>query len=431
MKPGGFGVKYLYQMSKFVISGGKSLDGKIIASGSKNSALALIPATLLADGPTTITNLPDIGDVSVMLEIAEKLGCKISRGDGWATIDPTNIESYELPAVLSSKVRASVIFAAPLLCQFGKAVITPPGGDQIGERLLDTHFSMLKEFGIAVAQRDGKFYFDWRKKLTPRVFLEEASVTATEMGLILASKLPGDVTIDDAASEPHIEDLISLLNAMGAKISGSGTNRIQIQGVSKLGGVEHKVIPDYICSGTFAIAAAVTGGRVEIQDCGPGQYDMILNYLGNMGVDAGIKGTSLVVNPSKLTAAKRKFQTRPWPGFPTDLMSPFIVLATQTQGTVLCHDWMYEWRIFFVDDLISMGANIFIADPHRVVVTGKTPLHGERLFCKDIRAGMSVILAALTAQGESEIENIETVERGYEKIEERFKSLGAEITRKN
>jgi UDP-N-acetylglucosamine 1-carboxyvinyltransferase len=418
-------------MSKFVISGGSPLNGKIIASGSKNSALALIPATLVADGATTLTNLPDIRDVSVMLDIAESLGCKVTRGKGFVTIDPAGLKSYELSADLSSKVRASVIFAAPLLSRFGKAVITPPGGDQIGERLLDTHFSMLKEFGVAVTHKDGKFHFDWGEKKTPRVFLEEASVTATEMGLILAAKLLGNVTIDDAAAEPHVEDLISLLNAMGAKITGAGTNRIQIQGVTRLSGVEHKVISDYICSGTFAIAAAITGGKVEIQDCGPRQYDMMLNYLGNMGVDAVLKGTSLIVNPSKLAAAKRKFQTRPWPGFPTDLMSPFIVLATQTEGTVLCHDWMYEWRIFFVDDLISMGANIFIADPHRVVITGKTPLHGEKLFCKDIRAGMSVILAALVAKGESEIENIEMVERGYEKIEERFTSLGAKIARKN
>ncbi len=419
-------------MSKFIISGGKPLSGKIVASGSKNSALALIPAAIIADGPTTITNLPDIRDVSVMLDIVEKLGGKVTRSAGQATIDPSGIKNCELPADLSSKVRASVIFAAPLLSRFGKAVITPPGGDQIGERLLDTHFSMLKEFGVKVETRDGRFYFEWKERKTPRVFLEEASVTATEMALILAAKSSANVTIDDAASEPHIEDLINMLNKMGAKISGAGTNRILVQGVSKLGGVEHKVIPDYIYAGTFAIAAAVTGGSLEIQDCGnPSQYDMILNYLKNMGVDIALKGTSLIVNPSKLIASKRKFQTRPWPGFPTDLMSPFIVLATQTQGTVLCADWMYEWRIFFVDDLISMGANIFIADPHRVIVTGKTDLHGERLFCKDIRAGMSVILAALVAKGESEIENIEMVERGYENIEESFKSLGADITRKN
>ena len=290
---------------------------------------------------------------------------------------------------------------------------------------------MLKEFGVKVTPIDGKFHFEWKDRKNPRVFLEEASVTATEMGLILASRMEGDVTIDDAASEPHVEDLTSMLNEMGAKITGGGTNRIQIRGVSKLTGVTHKVIPDYICSGTFAIAAAVTGGKIEIEDVGPGQYDMLMNYIGSMGVEAEIKGTSLIVNPSKLVAAKRKFQTRPWPGFPTDFMSPFIVLATQTEGTVLCHDWMYEWRIFFVDDLISMGANIFIADPHRVVVTGKSQLHGEHLFCKDIRAGMSVILAALAAKGESEIENIEMVERGYEKIEERFASLGADIARKN
>jgi len=418
-------------MSKFIISGGKTLSGKIKASGSKNSALALIPATLLAKDKVTLTNLPGIRDVSVMLDIVEKLGGSVVRGDGFATIDPSGLKSWELPADLSSKVRASVIFAAPLLSKFGKAVITPPGGDQIGERLLDTHFSMLKEFGVDVESREGKFYFDWKKRKSPRVFLEEASVTATEMGLILASESAGEVVIEDAASEPHVEDLSDLLTRMGAKITGSGTNKLRIQKGTALRGVEHKVISDHICSGTYAIAGAITGGKVEIADCDSRHYDLILAYLKGMGVDAVLKGTNLLVNPSKLAAKRRKFQTRPWPGFPTDLMSPFIVLATQTDGTVLCHDWMYEWRIFFVDDLISMGANIFIADTHRVVVTGKTTLHGENLYCKDIRAGMSVILAALTAEGTSEIDNIEMVERGYEKVEERFKSLGAIISRKN
>lgn len=418
-------------VSKFIITGGKKLEGRIKAAGSKNSALALIPGALLSDSKVTLTNVPVIRDVSVMLDIASKLGAKVEgKGTDTVTIDPSGLSSYELDPALSQKVRASVLFAAPLLARFGKAVITPPGGDQIGERLLDTHFSMLEEFGVEIKSPDGKHRLEWKKKITPRIFLEEASVTASEMGLILSASLDGETKIEDAAAEPHVVDLAKMLGSMGADVSGAGTNSLAIKGRSRLSGTQHRVIPDHIDGGTFAIAAAITGGSVEIDDCPRELYDITLHYLRSMGVDVECEENGrLCVKPSGLKASRRKFQTRPWPGFPTDLMSPFIVLATQSEGTVLCHDWMYEWRVFFVDDLISMGANIFIADPHRVIVTGPTKLHSERLFCKDIRAGVSVILAALAAEGKSEIENAEMVERGYEKIKERFLSLGAGIDR--
>ena len=415
-------------MSKLVISGGKKLEGRVRVAGSKNSALALIPACLLADGPVTLTNVPVIRDVEVMLDIAEKLGVKVvGKGTNTVRIDPSGLKSYKLDCELSQRVRASVIFAAPLLARFGKAVITPPGGDQIGERLLDIHFSMMQEMGVDIKLLDGKYQLSWNKKKGTRLFLEEASVTATEMGLILASSLEKETRIDDAACEPHVVNLARMLTKMGSKVAGAGTNRILISGNSKLRGVEERVIPDHIDGGTFAIAAAICGGKVEIMDCPLDDYRMILSFLKNMGVNAMHRDNNIYITPSKFAPLKKRFKAQPWPGFPTDLMSPFIVLATQTEGTVLCHDWMYEWRVFFVDDLISMGANIFIADPHRVIVTGPTKLHGEKLFCKDIRAGMSVVLAALVADGESEIDNIEVVERGYERIEERFKLLGADI----
>lgn len=416
-------------MSKLVIKGGKKLEGRVKVAGSKNSVLALIPACLLADSPVTLANVPVIRDVGVMLDIAEKLGVKITgKGTNTVTIDPSGLASYKLDPDLSSKVRASVIFAAPLLSRFGKAELTPPGGDQIGERLLDTHFSMMRGFGVDVGKQNGQYTLSWKEKKPSDIFLEEASVTATEMGLILASSIPDKVKIDDAASEPHVGDLAKLLGKMGARIDGVDSNRLAIEGKKSLLGVEHKVIPDCIDGGTFIIAAAITGGNVILEDCPPDQYRLILSYARSMGINIEQKeGNTIEVKPSKLITERRKFQTRPWPGFPTDLMSPFIVLATQTDGTVLCHDWMYEWRVFFVDDLIGMGANIFIADPHRVIVTGPTKLHGEKLFCKDIRAGMSIVLAALAADGESEIDNIEVVERGYERIEERFKLLGADI----
>lgn len=416
-------------MSKFFVTGGHKLEGKIKLSGNKNSALKLIPASLLGNSPSIFTNVPDISDVSVMVDLVASLGAKVEYADHVLKIDPRTLNSFDPDPDMCSKFRASVVLAAPLLVKFGRAVITPPGGDQIGERLLDTHFSLLQKMGVTIERKDGRFFLEWKDKKAPKIFLEEASVTATEMGLMMASSMDEPITIEDAATEPHVSDLADYLIKLGAKIQGAGTNTLNISGTSKLGGAEHRVSSDHIEGGTFAIAAAITGGKIEITDFVPEKYPMILNYLESMGVKFVTGKETLTVLPSKLVASRRKFQTRPWPGFPTDLMSPFIVLATQTEGTVLCHDWMYEWRMFFVDDLISMGANILIADPHRVIVSGPTPLMSDRLFCKDIRAGISVILAALTANGRSEIENIEVVERGYENIGSRFVSLGAEITR--
>jgi UDP-N-acetylglucosamine 1-carboxyvinyltransferase len=415
-------------MSKFIVTGGHKLEGTIRLSGNKNSALKLIPATLLGDSPSTVTNVPDISDVAVMLELIEKLGAKIERKDHTVTIDPRGLTSFDLDPDLSAKFRASVVLAAPLLVKFGRAIVTPPGGDQIGDRFLDTHFSMMQKLGVEMVRRDGRFFLTWNKPKYGHIFLEEASVTATEMALMLATSGSQNITLENAATEPHVTDLATMLSKMGAKIRGAGSGTLTISG-GKLSGVEYKVMPDHIEGGTFAIASAITGGHIKIEDFIPEHHRMALINLANMGVKFEQKGNSLEVFPSKLVAIRKKFKAQPWPGFPTDLMSPFIVLATQTEGTVLCHDWMYEWRMFFVDDLISMGANIFIADPHRVIISGPTPLISDRLFCKDIRAGISVILAALTANGRSEIENIEVVNRGYENIEQRFRSLGAEITR--
>lgn len=416
-------------MSKLIINGGNKLEGEVKLAGNKNSVLKLLPATLLADTPSTITNVPNIRDVDVMLMIMEKLGAKVTRNADSVTIDPTSLTSYEIDAELSAKIRASVVLAPALLAKFGKAVITPPGGDQIGERLLDTHFNMMKDFGVEIERKDGRFYLDWKEKRAPSIFLEEASVTATEMGIMMAAATSGEVLIEDAACEPHVKDLSDFISKMGAGFEGIGSNTLRIKGKKNLKGAEQKVMADYIEGGTFAIASAITGGRIKITDFEVENYRMILEYLGDMGVKYEVGNNELVVFPSTLKASRRKFQTRPWPGFPTDLMSPFIVLATQTEGTVLCHDWMYEWRMFFVDDLISMGANIFIADPHRVVVSGKTKLMADILFSKDLRAGISLILAALVAEGKSIVENIEMVERGYQNIDTRLTSLGADVTR--
>lgn len=418
-------------VSKFLVSGQKPLSGTIKVAGHKNAALKLIPAALLCDTPTTLTNVPKIRDIDVMLQIIEKLGAKVTRqGEDKVIIDPSGMNSHELDPDLSARIRASVVLAAPLLVRFGKACVTPPGGDQIGERLLTTHFSMMENFGVKIERENGQYFLSWPKREANDLFLEEASTTATEMALMLCSGITSTVKIEDAACEPHVKDLADFLSKAGVEIKGAGTSSIEIKGKKNLKGGTHKVIPDYIEGGTFIVAAAITKGHITIEDFVPEHYRMALKYFKDMGVKFKIhKDNKLEVFPSELVAKKRKFQTRPWPGFPTDLMSPFIVLATQTKGTVLCHDWMYEWRMFFVDDLISMGANIFIADPHRVIISGPTPLMADRLYSKDIRAGMSVILAALAAKGESVIDNIEMVERGYENLDERLKKLGADIKR--
>jgi UDP-N-acetylglucosamine 1-carboxyvinyltransferase len=416
-------------VSKLYIAGGNKLTGEVKVAGNKNSALKIMAAALLADSPSTFTNVPMIRDVEVMGELIKKLGAKVEGlGTNTVTIDPTSLSLYELDPVLTERIRASVVLAAPLLARFGRAIITPPGGDQIGERLLTTHFSMMREFGVDMKRKGNKFLLEWKVRKAPDIFLEEASVTATEMALILGANIDKSVRIDDAASEPHVSDLINYLKKMGAETGGVGTNSLYIKGKKRLKGVDFEVIPDHIEVGTFAIASAVTGGNIVIKGAIREHTHMMLHYLASMGLKFKLVGKDkLVIFPSKLIAKQRKFQTRPWPGFPTDLMSPFIVLATQTQGTVLCHDWMYEWRMFFVDDLISMGANIFIADPHRVIVSGPTKLRSENLFCKDIRAGISVILAALVASGKSEVRNVEMVERGYENIVGRLNALGADI----
>jgi UDP-N-acetylglucosamine 1-carboxyvinyltransferase len=417
-------------MARFLITGGKKLEGKVKLSGNKNAALKVIPAALAADTPSTFTNVPEISDVAVMVDLMRRLGAKIDYKGHTLRIDPQTLSSFDLDPDLSSRFRASVVLAAPLLVKFGKAVVTPPGGDQIGDRLLDTHFSMMQKMGVTITRKDGRFFLNWKNRNSANIFLEEASVTATEMGLVMASSMKNQTVIDDAAFEPHVNELANYLKNMGAKISGIGSNTLSISG-GKLLGTEHAIGPDHIEGGTFAIAAAITGGKIEIEDFSAEKFPMIMNYLSYMGIEYKSSKNSILVLPSKLKTQRRTFKTRPWPGFPTDLMSPFIVLATQTEGTVLCHDWMYEWRMFFVDDLISMGARIFIADPHRVIISGPTPLMSDRLFCKDIRAGMSVILAALVAQGRSVIENIEVVQRGYERIDERLTALGAQIVKKD
>ncbi len=418
-------------MARLEITGGRKLRGEIRVSGNKNSSFPLMAASLLGDSPTTLNNVPKIRDVEVAVQIIEDLGGKVSWGqDGELTIDPRGLSSWTLNPELTGRIRGSVVLVAPVLARFGKVEFTRPGGDSIGERLLDSHFSVLSSFGAKLSSAASRYKVSAGKLVPGNLFLEKVSVTATEMALTLAAATPGETLIENAGAEPHIVDLAEMLTSMGAKISGAGTNTIEIHGTRNLKGVKHWVRPDHIEVGTFAIAGAITGGDILIHDAKPQDLKMILAYLGKMGVSYEFSGReTLHIKPSKLRASQKEFQTRPWPGFPTDLMSQFIVLATQTEGRVLCHDWMYETRMFFVDYLKAMGGDIVIADPHRVFVSGPSSLHGEVIPSPDIRAGGALVLAALVASGKSIVEHAEVIERGYESFDKKLASLGADIRR--
>lgn len=421
-------------MSRFVIKGGNKLKGSIRVSGNKNSALKLIAASLLSDSTTKLNNVPVIVDVSIMAEIVNELGCNV-RGIGTnrLTINPKNINTHIIGKELSGRIRTAPLLIAPLLLRFGKVQITTKGGCSLGYRLLATHFSLLEDMGAKIRKNNGGYLINFKPTRKKRdIFLEEASVTATELGLILAAGIPSETIISDAACEPHVEDLAEMLIKMGASIKGAGTNTIRINGKRKLKGVDYTVAPDHIEAGSWAILAACTGSNLTIENIKKEDLRMICTYFDHLGVKYSFPSR----NTWKITSSKLKFdnkvkefQTRPWPGLPTDLMSPFIVLCTQADGQTVCHDWMFEWRMFFVEDLISMGAKIIIADPHRVIIRGPSKLNSDKMVCKNIRAGIALVIAALAAKGISEIDKVEIIERGYEKLFEKLIKVGADVVK--
>ncbi|HEY5601383.1 MAG TPA: UDP-N-acetylglucosamine 1-carboxyvinyltransferase [Patescibacteria group bacterium] len=416
-------------MAKLIIEGGKTLNGKITVAGNKNSVLPIMAATLLTDDECVIENVPQILDVEVMSELLTKCGAEINGvGSRTLTICAKNIKKASLDSELTQKLRASSLVLGPMLSRVGQVEIGYPGGDIIGRRPLDTHIQALGELGAKVEKRDHSFFAKASGLAGTDIFLEEASVTATENTLMAAVLAKGTTKIRRAASEPHVVDLCEFLIKMGAKISGVGSNVLTIEGVDKLTGTTHSVRIDHIEVGTFAILGAICGGTLEISPIIKDDLDSILQILDKFNVDYQINKDTMVVKRSKLTAVE-KVVTDIWPGFPSDLMAPTIVLATQAEGVTLLHDWMYESRMFFVDKLLSMGAKVEIADPHRVLVYGPSKLISQRLDTPDIRAGMALLIAALTASGTSEIDKAELIERGYENIVERLSQLGAKIVK--
>lgn len=384
---------------------------------------------LLTDGASEIENVPKIADVSIMAKILEVCGAKITGlGTSRLTITPGDIKSAAISSDLTEKLRASILFLGPLLARTGMVKMGYPGGDIIGRRPLGAHVQVMKALGAKIEEEDDFLVASAPKLKGAEIFLEEASVTATENALMIAVLAEGITVIKRAACEPHIVDLCQFLVKMGAQIEGITTNVLKITGVSKLTSTSHVVRPDHIEIGTFAILAALTRGTIEISPIIKEDLNMILLTLAKFGVAYQVRQNTLIIKASQLKATE-KVVTDIWPGFPTDLMAPMIVLATQAEGATILHDWMYESRMFFVDKLISMSAKIVIADPHRVLVYGPTKLHSQRLDTPDIRAGIALVIAALIAHGQSTIEKAELVERGYENIVERLAALGAKIIR--
>ena len=425
-------------MQQFLIHGGVPLRGAMRARGNKNAATKMLPACLLSDQPVLLRNVPDIGDVRVVIELMQQLGAEIAwTGPATLRVHAREVTATELDPELAGSIRASVVFAGALLGRCGAAVLPLPGGDIIGERRLDTHIAAFRHLGVEI-DFDGQALHLRADELTgSNVLLAETSVTATENLIFAAVLARGRTVIDNAAGEPHIQDLCRMLNTLGARISGAGSNRLVIDGVARLGGGEARVGADYMEVGSFIGAAAVTGGELLIQDADPDYLDMVALVFRRLGVTWELRGRDIYVSERQSLAIQPDFggripvvKAQPWPGFPPDLMSIALVIATCSEGAVLFHDWMYESRFFFTDNLVRMGARITLLDPHRVLVQGPTSFRAaDYISSPDIRAGMAMLLAALAAPGVTRIANVQQIDRGYERVDETLNALGARITR--
>jgi UDP-N-acetylglucosamine 1-carboxyvinyltransferase len=425
-------------MEQFVIEGGHPLKGTITPSGNKNAALPLLAACLLTSEPVTLRNVPGIRDVDTMRQLIYDLGARVDRlePNTWCLHTPA-VRKAKLDPELCRRIRASMLLAGPMLARHGEIELPPPGGDVIGRRRVDTHLLALEALGAEITYDEAEFAMRAGRGLTgARVLLDEASVTGTENAIMAAVLARGTTILRNAASEPHVQELCHFLNKLGARIEQIGSNTLTIHGVAELHGGEHTIGADYLEAISLVGAAAVTGGRIRIRDAGAEHLDMIALVFRRLGVRWEVDGVDLVIpDDQSLTivpdhgGAIPEIKTNVWPAFPSDLTSIAIAVATQAAGSVLFHDWMHSGRMYFIDKLVQMGARIILADPHRCLVQGPNYLQGERLESPDIRAGMALLLAALCARGTSVIRNIGQIERGYERIDEKLRALGAKIER--
>jgi UDP-N-acetylglucosamine 1-carboxyvinyltransferase len=426
-------------MEKFIIQGGIPLFGEITPSGNKNAALPLLAACLLTDQPVVLHNLPDIKDVEAMRLLLESLGVEIKLlGNHTWQVHAAQVRPADLDPDLCRQIRASILLAGPMVARTGELHLPPPGGDVIGRRRVDSHILALSSLGAEAAfSRSEKVFRFIAKELSgANIILDEASVTATENAIMAAVTAKGETTLRNAASEPHIQELCHFLNILGAKIENIGSNTLHITGVPSLNGGEYSIGPDYLEVVSFIGAAVVTKGSLRVRKAAPEHLDMIAGVFGRLGVVWEVDGEDVVVPEEQdlciepdLGGAIPEISVMPWPAFPTDLMSIAIVVATQSRGSVLFHDWMYPSRMFFIDKLVNMGAQIVLCDPHRSIVQGPTDLYAETMESPDIRAGMAMVIAALAADGQSEIRNVGQIDRGYEQIDKKLRALGARIER--
>ena len=425
-------------MEKFVIQGGEPLSGELTAAGNKNAALPILAACLLTEEELLLHRVPRIRDTEAQIALLERLGVESTWvGDNSLRLCAQGVTDVAVDEELSNKIRASFLLAGPLLARFGEARMPPPGGDFIGRRRLDAHLDAFADLGARV---DGD---RWIELTAPSgglkacaIFMDEPSVMGTENALMAAALTPGPTTISNAASEPHVQDLARLLAKMGAEVDGIGSNVMTIHGRDRLAGAEHTISPDHIEVGSFMALAAATGGEVRIHDAEPADLLTVRRHFRRLGLTSEIEGNDVIVPPGQNLQIKAdvgdaipKIEDGPWPAFPADLTSIALALATQADGEILIFEKMFENRLFFVDKLVAMGARITLCDPHRAIVSGPSRLHGERVESPDIRAGMAMLIAALSADGVSEIGNISQIDRGYEQIDERLRSLGARIER--
>jgi UDP-N-acetylglucosamine 1-carboxyvinyltransferase len=425
-------------MEKFIIQGGVPLSGEIVPAGNKNAALPILAACLLTEEELLVRNVPRIRDVESMLGLLERVGVKVAwTGENEVRLHADQVSVIDVDEELANRIRASFLVAGPLLARFGEVRMPPPGGDTIGRRRLDAHLDAFRDLGARVA---GDVWIEISAPpdgLKPtRIFMDEPSVMGTENALLAAALTEGPTTIANAASEPHVQDLARLLCKMGAQVDGIGSNVMTVNGRKQLGGADHDVCSDHIEVASFMALAAATSGELRIRNVVPEDLEGIRRHFRRLGLQTMLEGSDLLVPPEqKLTIrddqgdAIPKIDDGPWPAFPADLTSIALALATQADGTIMIHEKMFENRLFFVDKLVAMGARIHLSDPHRAVVSGPSRLHGARLESPDIRAGMAMLIAALAADGTSEIGNVAQIDRGYERIDMRLRDLGARIER--
>jgi UDP-N-acetylglucosamine 1-carboxyvinyltransferase len=423
-------------MAEFLIEGGVPLSGTVTPSGNKNAAFPLMAACLLTDEPITLHNLPNIGDVETMGELLASVGVSVERLNvhSWR-LQAREVCTSSLPPQLFGHIRGSVTLAGPMLARVGSVCLPRPGGDMIGRRRMDTHFMAMEALG-AEMDIDGSFCLQGKRLHGADILLDEASVTATENTVMAAALAKGATVVRNAACEPHVQDLCCLLEQLGARIEGIGTNTLTVHGVEKLGGGVYTISPDYMEVGSYIALAAATGGELLIKGAAPEHLRMVELVFKRLGVRFEAQGADVFVPAGQsldivpdADGAIPEISDSPWPGFPADLMSICVTLASQCRGTVLIHEKMFESRLFWVDKLIWMGARIILCDPHRCVVQGPSRLHGDEVESPDIRAGMALLIATLCAEGRSVIRNARQIDRGYERVEEKLRALGARIER--